>query len=200
MARLLLVTGFGPFFRVARNASAEVARALAATPPAGWEVAARELPVTFAGAPPALEAALAELAPRLPDLLLSLGVHRKGWFRLERRARPRLTSAKPDNEGVRAASLGPVGETERATTLDLELLAGLLVRAGAPEVRVSEDAGGFVCERTYLAALEAGERERFPALFLHLPPADLLDPGRQAAILRRFFVALDAEGARAGLA
>lgn len=200
MGRLLFVTGFGPFFRVTRNASGEVARALAAAPPPGWDVVAHELPVTFAGAPPALEAALDALAPRIPDLLLALGVHREGWFRLERRARPRLDSAKPDNDGVYAAALGPVGERELATPLDLAALAERLRRAGAAEARVSEDAGGFVCERAYLAALEAGRRRGFPALFLHVPPAERLDPAEQAAILRRFLAELAREGGTAGLA
>lgn len=183
MSALVLVTGFGPFLDVARNPSGEAALALAQAPPPGLEVVGVELPVSFAGAPAALEAALSGLAPRVPDVLLALGLHRGSWLRLEQRARARLGSAKPDAEGRRGAEQGLLAGGELRCRLDLEVLAQGLVAAGAADVRLSRDAGGYVCERTYHAALAAGERLGRPALFLHVPPPQHLDAPSLAALL-----------------
>ena len=181
---LVLVTGFGPFLDAVRNPSGEIARALGESPPAGIDIASTVLPVSFVQVPTALEAVLAGLLPRVPDLLLGLGLHREPGLRLEARARSTLTSAKPDVDGAFAASLGALAGGELRTALDLEPLAAALRAAGAGDVRVSEDAGGYVCERTYHALLTAGARSSSPALFLHVPSADHIEPERQAALVR----------------
>ena len=90
---LLLVTGFGTFTGCAENPSGAVARALPAVQAetlGGARVLGRELPVTFAGAPPAIEAFI-EAAPGPPAALLGLGVHRENWWRLESCAGSRMT-------------------------------------------------------------------------------------------------------------
>jgi pyroglutamyl-peptidase len=161
----VLLSGFGPFHGVSENPSGLIARALAAEP---W-VHSVVLPVSFRGAPPAFDAALAALAPVLPLALVGLGVHPDPGFRLERRACHPLRSTRPDVEGICAAELAIGGSGERCTDLDLDALAGALRRAGA-RVRISSDAGGYVCERLYLHALETGERLGVPGVFLHVPP------------------------------
>jgi pyrrolidone-carboxylate peptidase len=181
---LVVVTGFGAFEHVQRNASGEVARLLEREPPAGVRVRAAELPVAFADVPLALARHLSALSPSVPDLLLGLGVQKLASFRLERRARGRLAGERPDNRG-RSASASQRGRgVDRTTPFALAELARALQEAGAPRVEVSEDAGSYVCERAYYELLEAGRRLGRPALFLHVPPADAVPPERQAPIVR----------------
>lgn len=181
---LLLVTGFEPFLDVERNPSGELAVALADDPPEGVDVVGRVLPVSFAASARELEAALAELEPRRPDAILGLGVQRESWFRLEGRARRVLDSHKPDREGVFASELGPLTERDRACALDLQRLTAVLLEAGAPRAGISLHAGGYVCERTYLAALEQGGRLGIPALFLHVPAIEHHSVEEQLPIVR----------------
>ena len=101
---------------------------------------------------------------------MCLGVQRSPWFRLERVALAELRSAKHDNDGVRAAGVRLAGEPRLETGLDLDALARALVAGGAADVRVSDDAGGFVCERVYHHALTRARERGIPAVFLHVPP------------------------------
>jgi pyrrolidone-carboxylate peptidase len=187
---LVLVTGFGPFLGRAVNPSRDVAFALERDPPHGVRVAARELPVTVRGAPQAIREALAELAPERPAALLGLGVQPEPWFRLERRARGSYRGERVDNDGLTpdrlALELGP----ERESALDLGRLAEVLRAAGAPDVRVSDDAGGYVCEVCFHTLLS--EARGAPAAFLHVPPAEVLDAAAQAPIVRELVAALAA--------
>ena len=190
-----MITGFGPFPGVTDNPSLGVAWALATEPPAGVRVVARELPVTFAGAPLGVAAGLAELEGAASEqvvALLGLGVQPEPSFRLERRARGRLSGGRADNAGHTASAVGVDAGDDLETSFDLEHLAGILRRAGAPAVTLSEDAGGYVCERTYHALLACGGERGLPALFLHVPPVETLSPTQQAPIVR----ALVAELAR----
>jgi pyroglutamyl-peptidase len=183
MGATLLVTAFGPFPGVMRNPSREVALALERDPPPGVSVVARELPVTFEGAPLGVDELVAGCACR-PDALLGLGVQRRGTLRLERRARGRLAGMRADNAGRTpdelALDLGP----DRECTLDLEALADELRAAGAPGVEVSSDAGGYVCERTFYQLLARGAELGVPALFLHVPPVEAMDPAEQTRHVR----------------
>ena len=180
---LIVVTGFGPFPGTVRNPSREVALALERRPPAGTRVLARELPVTFAGAPAAIDA-LVDGLPERPVLLLGLGVQPEPTFRLERRARGRLCGARVDGDGRTADEVGVDAGGDLECGLELEPLAEALRGAGARDVLVSSDAGGYVCERTYHRLLAAGVELGVPALFLHVPPVAAMDPAEQERIVR----------------
>ena len=187
---LVLVTGFGPFEDRRHNPSRAVAAALEREPPPGLRVRSRELPVSFLAAPREVERFVARHARSRPVLVLGLGVQRKGYFRFERRARGRTTTRRVDNDGTVGASLGSrVGPTLR-TTLDVRRLAHLLREAGAHDVRISNDAGGYVCERTYHALLESAGKRCVPALFLHVPPAKDVPSRTQARLVRAWLAAL----------
>jgi pyroglutamyl-peptidase len=182
---VVLVTGFEAFEAIADNPSAHVARELAARPPAGLDVRAAVLPVSFARSAGAFDAAFADGAPAL---VLALGVQSRGTgFRLEQRA-ARLVAGRPDVDGVDGGGLALGGARE--TELDLLPLAEALRAAGAVAVEVSSDAGGYVCERLYHHALGAAAARGVPAVFLHLPHADALPADEQAAIVRGFLPAL----------
>jgi pyroglutamyl-peptidase len=182
--RLILLTAFGPFPGVERNPSREVAAALEREPPPGVRILFRELPVTFLGAPPAIDAFLAEHKRERPAALVGIGVQRRATFRLERRARGRYDSERPDNDGLAPVQLGLDVGAELSTRVDLERLAEGLRRAGAPAVEISTDAGGYVCERTYHQLLLRGEELDLPTLFLHIPPATAMEPAEQVPFVR----------------
>ena len=183
-APLWLVTGFGPFLDVQENPSGLVARALESDPPDGLEVRCAILPVEFEAAGPALDRALDE-CPRPPVWLLSLGVHRGAWFRPEGLARARLRSTRPDGAGRFAADLPPLGPRDLRPRVDPARAAELLRTAGASDARPSNDAGGYVCERTYFANLTAAERLAIPGLFVHVPPISAVPVGEQVRVLRK---------------
>jgi pyroglutamyl-peptidase len=189
-APLVLATGFGPFPGRELNPSREIARGLAEDPPPGVRVRASELPVTFLGAPPAVRAAVAALAPERPAFLLGLGVQPEPCFRLERFARGRYDTERLDNEGNSAAELRPVVGPDLESDLDFQALARVLRAAGAPDVRLSTDAGGYVCEITYHALLQEAARLGVRALFLHLPPAEVLSVAEQTPMVRTLLAAL----------
>ena len=180
---LVLVSGFGPFLTVRENPSGQIASLLERQPPAETEVRAVELPVSFERTTPQLTESMEQLSRR-PQVLLGLGVHRKGYFRLERRARRVLDSAKPDSDGRFASSILPLGERDRVTQFEIERYVECLTSEDLDPVMISESAGGYVCERTYYALLEAGERLGVPALFLHVPMEDFLAVEAQAGHVR----------------
>ncbi|MEM6674321.1 MAG: hypothetical protein AAF726_15860 [Planctomycetota bacterium] len=193
MTRPLLLTGFEPFVDVDVNPSGEIARRLDGLRIGGGavQVVGVELPVTFAGGPHAFQAAFESIAAE-PLAVVSLGVHRGTPFRLERRARSTFTSEKPDNEGRLGAEVRLEGPAERVTEFDLAECAAWLRDAGADEVVQSDDAGGFLCERIYRAALDATARIGVPSLFLHVPPVDAVPAEVQAGIVERFLIELAA--------
>ena len=168
---LLFVTGFGPYLDAHFNPSGELVRRLIAEPPEGIEIVGEVLPVSFTHTPPAYARALERL-DRRPVALLALGLHREGWFRLERRARRVLDSEKPDAKGLFARELEPLGEEDLTTEVDLASLEEALLAGGAAEVRVSDDAGGYICEQTHYLVLRQATRWRTLGLFLHVPPAE----------------------------
>lgn len=168
---LLFVTGFGPYLDASFNPSEELVRRLIVEPPPGIEVASEVLPVSFTRTPVAYHRALERL-DRCPVALLSLGLHREGWFRPERRARRVLDSTKPDAEGVFARELEPLGEEDLTTAVDLASLERALRAGGATEVRISDDAGGYICEQTHYLVLRQAQRWGTLGHFLHVPPAE----------------------------
>jgi len=173
MRPLVLVTGFEPFEEHATNPSAAVARGLATAPPAGVDVVAAELPVSYRGVPAALDEALAGLDGRRPALYLGLGVQPRDGFRLEARARVRLTRrGRPDNDGVDAvvATAEREGPDEAwSTRLDAGALALALLELAPEPAGLSWDAGGYVCEFTYGELLARAATHDADALFIHVP-------------------------------
>ncbi len=166
---LVLVSGFGPFEAFGVNPSAEVALALAANPPAGLRVRARVLPVSFARAPSLWDEWLA--SEEAPALLLGLGVaSRRRGFSLERRASPQLRLVpRPDMDGHSAHEYSREGP-HLQTGLDLARLLSGLHRRGLHGARISNTAGGYVCERVYHHLLTRAGEHGVPGLFVHVPP------------------------------
>lgn len=161
----ILVTGFGPFPGSPVNPSAALARAigqrLRRAPGGAAQVLV--LRTAYAAIPGALMPALAER----PAAVLMLGVAtRARRIRVEIRARNRASRLYPDASGRPAARLvldaeGPAARRGAATA---QALAAL--RRHGLDARLSNDAGRYLCNASYFAALGTG----LPVLFVHIPP------------------------------
>lgn len=165
-----LLTGFGPFGTVVNNPSARIVEHFAREGAPGHALATRVLPVSFTRAEREIVALLR--AGRF-DVALLLGVAGgEAHVRLERFGRNQDRARLPDCDGfapmetvirLGAPSLYPA-------TLEPEPLAESLRAAGIP-TRLSDDAGGYVCNHTYFAALHALAEANLPTrcLFVHVP-------------------------------
>lgn len=153
----ILFTGFGAFGSVVDNPSAHVARAAAEAIGASFEL----LPVTY------------EVAARIAHEtthrhVVHFGVAtNRGWIGLERRAK----NARGADVGERRKGpdklerVTPDLPSELESTFPLERLEGAIARRWSGDVRLSDDAGAFVCNATLLHAL-AVDPQRF---FVHVP-------------------------------
>ncbi|GJD77440.1 peptidase C15 [Methylobacterium gregans] len=184
----ILVTGFGPFPGCPENPSAALARAVGQRLRRAPGGAARVLVLrtAYGAIPDALLPALAE-APAV----LMLGVAtRARRIRVEIRARNRASRLYPDASGRAAgrALLDPAAPAGRNGAATAQALAGL--RRHGLDARLSNDAGRYLCNASYFAALGTG----LPALFVHIPPVPRTRrprrPGVGAAALPRQAAAL----------
>jgi pyroglutamyl-peptidase len=166
----LLVTGFGPFPGIPKNPSAEAARRLARAQRwrrLGIEAKAVELSTTYAALATELRPALDDHAP---DVLLMIGVAgRAREVRIETRGVNRANLFLPDAAKARPSrlTLEPGGGFRTTRTGPLRQVP--TVRRHGFRVRASIDAGRYLCNASYFAALE----QEIPVLFVHIPK-----PGR----------------------
>ncbi len=174
MAPLVLVTGFGPFAGLRHNPSAFVARDVGRARVPGARLAARVLPVSYAGA----EARVVALCRRLrPDAVLSLGVAiGSPVIRVETTALNRADFRVADARGyVAETTPSPHGAAARLATYDARAVLKALRGTGVPAA-ISHHAGTHLCNLTLYHFLSALPSDR-PVGFLHLPlfPEQVVD-------------------------
>jgi pyroglutamyl-peptidase len=166
-----LVTGFGPFPGVRKNPSAVLARHLAGSPRLarhGCRVEALELPTIYAAIGGELLPALARLRP---DVVLMLGIAaRRKALCVETRALNRVSRLFPDASGRigRQLAFAPAGPHLQRCRSGAEPLVEVLRRAGLP-ARRSIDAGKYLCNAAYYAALQNAGRNGPLVVFVHIP-------------------------------
>lgn len=175
MEQRLLVTGFGPFPGMAENPSAAIARRVAASPRwrrLGVEAEALVLPTAYA----ALEGMLAPALRAGFDAVLMIGVAgRARTVRVERRADNRASILLPDAGGRRRTAFAFVpGEGSRRSTVAAGRVLHRLRRHSVP-CASSQDAGRYLCNASYFAALA----EPAPVVFLHIPKPPPRRPPRR---------------------
>jgi pyroglutamyl-peptidase len=199
MEPLIVLTGFGPFGAVEVNASELLVRSFQGEPPAGVELHGAVLDVDYRAVARQLSDLWAAL-PRPPAALVATGVHRGPALRLERCARRAADSPKEDRSGLvgAQAELDPSWPARRSTGLDLPALAAAMTAAGEVPAGVSDDAGGYLCERAFYLTLGAAERWGVPALFVHVPGVDRCSSAALRPGFLALFRALAPGGARAG--
>jgi pyroglutamyl-peptidase len=171
----ILLTGFGPFPGAPYNPSAALVRALARRRrPALAEV--ERIVHVF----PTSYAAVDETLPRLiadhrPQIVMLFGLTTRTRFvRVEMRARNAVATLLPDVHGERSgtATLAP----GKPPYLKARTPLRRLVAAGRgcdTDVRLSRDAGRYLCNYLYWRALEVADAARKPPLvqFIHIPLA-----------------------------
>ena len=160
-----LVTGFTPFDGRQVNGSWIAAQSLAGEP----GVDALEIPVEW-GQPANL---LEPFCQRdCPEIIISMGEGREGWFDIETRAR-NARKERPDNQGQSpgGAPIHEAGEALLSASIDAFALQRRLAADAFP-VRISRDAGAFLCEETLynLERLRGRHAQLATVTFVHLPP------------------------------
>lgn len=165
----ILLTGFGPFDAADRNPSRDAVRLVAA----GWDRPERlvtaELPVTWAGAGPALAE---HLSASEPDLFVGVGLAGgRDRVSLERLAVNLRDARIADTDGVRPDE-SPVVEgapTALWTSLPVKATLARLTAEGLA-AELSMTAGTYLCNAVFFhAALWASERAGRRAGFVHVP-------------------------------
>jgi pyroglutamyl-peptidase len=168
----VLLTGFGPFPGMPVNPSQLVVERLAEI----WNAPSIELktvvlPTEYGRSAEAIKALLQEWRPKA---CICLGVAPTPGLRLECVARNAITSTTADATGqVPIGEIYPDAPALYQSTLPLGSLRLALAQLGLP-VRLSFDAGGYVCNHTFYTA-----RHQTAALelncacgFVHIPLPD----------------------------
>jgi pyroglutamyl-peptidase len=167
----VLMTGFGPFGDVSNNPSGRIVEQFAMQGLPGHELVTRVLPVSFERSQQEIEDLLRSTAF---DVALLLGLAAKeGMIRLEQYGRNLDRARIPDCDGSQPQE-SPIcreGPDVYLTDIPLEPLVAALEAGGIP-ARISDDAGGYVCNHTYYTALRILDHGSSDTrcLFLHVPP------------------------------
>lgn len=167
----VLLTGFGPFGTVVNNPSQSIVEYFEEAGLPGHVLTTRVFPVSF-------RQAGEQMASLLQNgefgVALLLGVAQTDpQFRLEQIGRNRCQARIPDRDGWQPeGDLLPSAPEAYSTVCDTASLCDLLTAQGF-SARLSDSAGGYVCNATYFAALHtvAADSLLTRCLFLHLPPA-----------------------------
>lgn len=178
--RRILLTGFEPFDGREHNASWIAVSALAQQHYPGVQLRAALIPVCWDAPRRILEPIVAAWQPHV---IIGMGEGEPGVFRLEsvanntRRERADNDSTLPEGRMIETS-----GPTCRAASADCTTLCDALAAQGIP-VRVSTDAGAFLCEELLytLESMRAAQHTLETVLFVHLPPfgTDLELQGQQ---------------------
>ena len=164
----IVLTGFAPFDGRSQNASWITAKALAAADPQ-LSLRAVLVPVCW-GAPRQVLAPL--VSQYRPGCIIAMGEGEPGVFRLETVAR-NARRKRADNDGrfPERECTEIDGPEYRAATADCAALQIALSAQGVP-VKLSEDAGAFLCEEMLytLEGLRENHESLRVVLFVHLPP------------------------------
>ena len=168
-------TGFGKFNGVEENPSATLAERLATLhrdEGDSWEVVEVSGEAAKAASRNGGDAALVihlGVATDYDTITLERCAYNDATFRVADER-----GWQPDGEKISAGA--PFGAPS-PTSLDVEAAAASASAAGHA-VRVSDDAGRFVCNYIYYCSLE-----RHPCVFVHVPPLDKVDLEAQVATL-----------------
>ncbi len=166
----VLVTGFEPFGGSSDNPSQLAVRALASEPPPGVRLRTAILPVTYAAAGPALQAAIAR---HRPDILLATGLAGgRTELSVERVAINIDDARMADNAGEQRIDQPVVRGGPAAYFASIPIKAAVAaIRAAGVPARVSQTAGTFLCNHVFYLGSHLAATT-FPGLavgFVHLP-------------------------------
>jgi len=172
----VLITGFEPFGGGTTNPSQDVVEHLQTITPENWLF--KVLPVSFEKAKAGIQQLM---SAEQPDIVLMLGLAGDASkYRLETQAVNLATARIPDNDGNQPIDVPVIVADEMNQVLmgtwPTDKLFEQLAASGH-DVSISDNAGRYVCNATYYAALQQavaidnGAGEYRPRVgFLHIPP------------------------------
>jgi pyroglutamyl-peptidase len=180
----VLITGFGPFPGAPYNPTGPLVRRLGARRrPALAEVT--RIVHVFRTSYAAVDAELPRLVARhRPDMLLLFGLAaRTPHLRIETLARNAVSAVVPDIGGriLRTACIKPGGPIAVKGRAPFQRLAQAAQAARVP-VRLSRNAGAYLCNYLYWRALEHQSRESSAVVFVHVPLVSRPGAGRGHAL------------------
>ena len=172
MTTSVLITGFGPFPGAPFNPTGPLVHRLAARRRPALADVTRIVHV-FRTSYAAVDAELPKLVARhRPDMLLLFGLAaRTPYLRIETLARNAVSSTVPDAGGriLKTAHIRPGGPLGLPGRAPFQRLAQAARGAGVP-VRVSRNAGSYLCNYLYWSAIEQPSRGRpCRVAFVHVP-------------------------------
>lgn len=188
----ILITGFEPFGGSATNSSWEVASAVSRVHIPKISIKVKQLPVSFGRVAAVLKDAISEVSP---DVLIMLGQSGQSeCIRIERIAINMMDALNPDNDGYIPDEevIHPDGPSALFSTLPLKSLRNQLVAQGH-NVKISNSAGLYVCNRTYYEALYhlSSQGLATRAVFVHLPKiSDEWPVGRMTTAIEQIITAI----------
>ncbi|MCH9807907.1 MAG: pyroglutamyl-peptidase I [Alphaproteobacteria bacterium] len=167
--RKVLLTGFGPFPGVPRNATSDLVPAIAAAAHRRYpetEIVDAVLPVTWTGGP---GEARRLIGRHQPDIVVHFGVSdRAEGFVIETQAANSCLAA-PDADGALPPLelLGSDTGADLFSTLPCQEICTRLCDLGL-RVEASSDAGGYLCNAVLFNSLKCA-RENMRVGFVHVP-------------------------------
>jgi pyroglutamyl-peptidase len=171
----VLLTGFGPFPGAPYNPSAALVRALARRRRPAFVEIKRHVyvfPTSYAAVDHTLPRLIADIRPHVV-LMFGLAT-RTRHVRVETQASNAVAMLLPDAHGGRSgtASIAPGKACRLRGNAPFRHLAAAGRECGV-DVRLSRDAGRYLCNYLYWRALEAADAARKPPLvqFIHIPLA-----------------------------
>ena len=170
----LTISGFGPFYETKTNASEQIVEYIdtAGLFASNYRLTTYTFPVVYEHSYELLESVIGESKP---DIFLLLGVSKSATvLHLERIARNLDDSDIPDNQNVVRRNERILDESDviqHLSNLPLEDYAENLNASGIP-TKVSENAGGYICNHYYFIAQQicAVTPNQVVCLFVHVPP------------------------------
>jgi pyroglutamyl-peptidase len=166
----VLITGFGPFPGAPFNPSALLAKALARRRRPALAGIERDVHV-FATAYAAVDHDLPKLFAAKPDIVLMFGLAgRRRELCIETRARNAVSLLFPDAGGHRPprGEISPGAPPAQGKAPFARLLHA--ARSARVPVRLSRDAGRYLCNYIYWRALEHAGAKGPLVQFVHIPP------------------------------
>lgn len=165
----VLLTGFEPYWDYPVNSSWVVAEKVATRGVVGVDIVIEQVPVSFSRVHVALREAVEKHSPNMLIMLGQSSVTDR--IKLERVALNMMDSTMGDNDGVKPNE-EPIYKDEDSalfTSLPIKQLRSAIEAMGI-NVKISNSAGLYVCNRAYYEALRlCREREGLHAIFIHLP-------------------------------
>jgi pyroglutamyl-peptidase len=177
----VLITGFGPFPGAPFNPTGPLAQRLAARRRPALADVTRIVHV-FRTSYAAVDAEVPRLIARhRPDVLLLFGLAtRTPYLRIETRARNAVSATVSDAGGriLRTTGIRPCGPIALQGRAPFARLAQA-ARAARVPVRLSRNAGSYLCNYLYWCALEHQPRGPSPlVVFVHVPLVNRMGSGR----------------------